>query len=160
MAFEKIPGTDAYRFVGADGKTRDAEPVATVPVDAATGNAGTLLPPGRAAAASSVPVVLSTEDLAELKRASSGATVSVASSATAVTLKAANTSRIAVTIANDSTAILYILLGTGTVSTSLYTYALPAKATVASDRTISGFTGAITGIWASANGAALVTELT
>lgn len=92
--------------------------------------------------------------------ASNGSTVAVASSATPVTIKAANANRVAVTVANDSTAILYILLGAGTVSATNYTYAIPAKGTTAADRTISGYTGIITGIWSAANGNALVTELT
>lgn len=89
-----------------------------------------------------------------------GTTTSVSSSATAVTLKAANTSRKSISIANDSTAILYVLLGTGTVSSTVYTFALDPKSAVAYDRTISGYTGAITGIWASANGFATITEFT
>lgn len=137
-----------------------AQVIGTYDIDPTTG--APIQPPanGRAAAASSRPVVLSNEDFAELKRASTGATVSVASSASAVTLKSANANRIGLTIANDSTAILYVLLGAGTVSSTNYTYALPAKGTTAADRTITGFTGIVTGIWASANGSALVTELT
>lgn len=91
---------------------------------------------------------------------STGTTTSVASSATLVTLKAANTSRKKISIANDSTAILYVLLGTGTVSTTVYSFALAAKSGVAFDRTIEGYTGVITGIWASANGFATITEFT
>lgn len=125
-----------------------------------TGGSPSFLPPGRAAAASSVPVVQSNEDLAEVRRATTGTTTSVTSSATAQTIKAANTSRAGITIANDSTAILYLLLGAGTVSATTYTYAMPPKGTVAATQVISGFTGIITGIWASANGFASVTELT
>ncbi len=92
--------------------------------------------------------------------ASAAAVTQVASSATSVALKAANANRKGITIANDSTAILYVLLGTGTASSTNYTFAIAAKATVASDRTITGYTGAIQGIWAAANGFAYVTELT
>jgi len=92
--------------------------------------------------------------------ASTGATTSVASSATVVTLKALNANRKKISIANDSTAILYVLLGAGTVSTTVYSFALAAKSGVAFDRTIEGYTGVITGIWASANGFATITEFT
>ena len=54
------------------GVKSTAELVATVAVDPATGTAQTALPPGRAAAASSVPVVLSTEDKTSLDAANSG----------------------------------------------------------------------------------------
>jgi len=91
---------------------------------------------------------------------SAGATTSVASSATAVTLKAVNANRKKISIANDSTAILYVLLGAGTVSTTVYSFALAAKSGVAFDRVIEGYTGIITGIWASANGFATITEFT
>lgn len=92
--------------------------------------------------------------------ASTAATTAVTSAAATTLLKAANTNRKGITIANDSTAILYVLLGTGTASATNYTFALAAKATVASDRTITGYTGAIQGFWAAANGFAYVTELT
>lgn len=95
-----------------------------------------------------------------LDDATAGATTSVASSATPVPIKAANTARRGIVISNDSTAILYVLLGAGTVSSSFYTYAIAAKATVAPSLNITGYKGIITGVWASANGAALVTELT
>lgn len=128
------------------------------------GSAQTTLPPGRAAAASSVPTVLSTEDFARLGTVAfgggTGATTSVTSSATALDLKAANAARVGLIIANDSTAILYVLLGSGTPSLTNYSFALPAKGTVAADRTITGYTGIVRGVWASANGAALVTEIT
>lgn len=144
--------------VSADGLTY-TDVVSTMGVDA-SGNPVSALPPGRAAATASAPAVLSNEDFAELKRASAGATVSVASSATPVTLLAANTARRGLTVANDSTSILYVLVGAGTVSAALYTYAIPAKATVATTVTIAAYTGIVTGLWATANGAALVTELT
>lgn len=88
-----------------------------------------------------------------------GATTSVASSATPVTLLAANTARRGATIVNDSTAILYGLLGAGTVSATNYTFALDGKSTVPGYYEAPfGFTGIITGIWASATGSARVTE--
>jgi hypothetical protein len=86
-----------------------------------------------------------------------GATTSVASSATPVTLKAANTARKGLTIFNDSTQVLYVLLGAGTVSSTVYTVQLSAGAYY---EVPFGFSGAVTGLWASANGNARLTEIT
>lgn len=86
----------------------------------------------------------------------------VSSSASNVTLLAANPSRQGASIYNDSTAILYIKMG-ATASTSSFTIALPAGATPAAAAFFEvpfGYTGQIDGIWASANGAARVTEYT
>ena len=84
---------------------------------------------------------------------------SVADSATTGTILASNAARKGAVITNDSTAILYLALGTGPATTTDYstrigtdeTYNVPAC-----------FTGIITGIWASdpGTGAARVTELT
>jgi hypothetical protein len=91
--------------------------------------------------------------------AATATTTSVTGSASAVTLLAANTNRTGASITNDSAAILYILLGTGTVSATNYTYAIDAKSTVPGVVEIpADWHGIITGIWASATGAARVTE--
>lgn len=92
--------------------------------------------------------------------AANGATTTVASSATPVTLKAANANRKGLVVNNDSTSILYVLLGSGTVSATNFTYALAAKGTVPSNLIINGFSGLVTGVWSAANGSAYVTELT
>jgi hypothetical protein len=83
----------------------------------------------------------------------------VASSATSVTILASNANRLGATVFNDSTQVLYLNLAGNTASATNYTvqlgpnnyYELPAAHL---------YTGAITGIWASANGNARVTELT
>lgn len=80
----------------------------------------------------------------------------VASSASNVTLAALNTARRALTIFNDSTSVLYLKMGV-TASTVSFTvkigpdeyYEIPGD-----------YTGIVDGIWASANGAAQVTEVT
>lgn len=59
-------------------------------------------------------------------------------------------------IHNDSTAILYVKFGT-TATTSSYTVKMVADAYY---EVPFGYTGRIDGIWASANGAARVTEIT
>lgn len=99
--------------------------------------------------------------MATYPSAQNGNTTSVASSAAAVTLLPANNLRQGATISNNSTAILYVLLGNGTVSASNFTVAMAGNANgVAYYEAPYGFLGTITGLWASANGAALVTELT
>lgn len=82
----------------------------------------------------------------------------VASSASSVTLLAANAARQGAVIMNDSTAILYIKFG-ATASATSFTYKLNGGETWESPPAPI-YTGIITGIWASANGAARVTELT
>lgn len=146
-------------FVLGQPVTTD-NPVPTTTTPTGTQNAAITSPLGRRAATTAVSNALSQEDFDELKRSSNGTTVVVTSVATVATLKAANTARKAITVANDSTSILYILLGAGTVSATNYTFALSAKGTVAASLMISDYTGIITGIWASANGFATVTELT
>lgn len=80
---------------------------------------------------------------------------SVAGSATSVQLLAANTARKGVTIYNDSTAILYLKLGT-TASTTSYNLQMVALSYY---ELPFGYTGRIDGIWASAAGNARISEL-
>lgn len=95
-----------------------------------------------------------------LTEATSGtATVtSVADTAFNATLKAANTSRKGLAITNDSSARLYIKLGT-TASTTDYTVSLAQHGYY---EVPFGYTGQVDGIWASdpGDGGARVTELT
>ena len=85
-----------------------------------------------------------------------GTTTSVASSATNVTLLAANASRFGAMIFNDSTAILYVKFG-ATASATSYTVKMDAGDYF---EVPYEFVGQIDGIWASANGYARVTEVT
>ncbi len=88
---------------------------------------------------------------------SSSAVTSVSSSASSVSLLASNSSRKNATFYNDSTQILYLKLG-ATASSTSYTvqiaangyYELPVGKI---------YTGAVDGIWASANGNVRITEL-
>ncbi|WP_269929972.1 hypothetical protein [Aminobacter sp. HY435] len=93
-------------------------------------------------------------------QANVGAVSVVASSATLVTLLAANRNRLGAVITNDSTAVLTIKLGVG-ASQSDYTVKLAPSATgvPASYELPFGYVGVVTGLWASANGDAKVTEL-
>lgn len=85
----------------------------------------------------------------------------VASSASSVTLLAANALRKGATIVNDSTAILFVKFGS-TASTTSFTVELPARSATASSyyEVPFSYSGVITGIWASATGSARVTEIT
>lgn len=78
----------------------------------------------------------------------------VSGSATSVTVLASNTGRLGATVVNDSTAVLYLNFG-GTASTTSYTYKMNPAAVV---EVPFGYTGILTGLWASATGAARVTE--
>lgn len=79
----------------------------------------------------------------------------VASSATNVTLLAANTARLGATIFNDSTQVLYVKFG-ATASATSYTVQIAAGGYYEVPQPV--FTGKLDGIWASANGNARVTE--
>ena len=83
-----------------------------------------------------------------------------ASSASSVTVLAANAARNGYTVCNSSTQILY-LAKAATATTGSYTLALPAAGTVptcVSEDGLTVYRGILTGIWASANGNAVVTE--
>lgn len=89
----------------------------------------------------------------------STATVSrVADTATSTILKTANTGRISLTIVNDASTTLFVLKGSGTVTTTNYTYRLDQYDTV----TIDDWAGQVNGLWETdANdGGAQVTEVT
>lgn len=89
--------------------------------------------------------------------AATAATLSnVTSSATVVTLVAANTSRKDLLIFNESTAVLYVKFGS-VASTSSYTVQLPANGYFEITKPV--YQGIVTGIWAAANGFARITEI-
>ncbi len=89
-------------------------------------------------------------------RAATGTRTSVAAAAVDTLLLAANANRISCVIYNDSTAALYVGIGTTAASTSNFTFKLDAGG-VYEDY---DFTGQIRGIWASATGNARITEKT
>jgi hypothetical protein len=86
----------------------------------------------------------------------SSSVTSVASSATNVQLLASNTSRKAFSVYNESTAILYLKLGT-TASLTSYTLQIPTNSYYESQDLI--YTGEVDAIWSAANGSARITEL-
>ena len=90
--------------------------------------------------------------------ASTATLANVAGSASSVTIAAANTDRKGLVIVNDSTAILYLKFG-ATASATSFTYKLNGGETYEASGPAL-YTGRVDGIWASATGAARVTELT
>lgn len=85
---------------------------------------------------------------------------SVASSASSVTILAANPNRRGASIANTSTAILYLRLNdAGGAATATTAHSVQMASNTYFEVPF-GYTGVITGIWASANGQANVTEFT
>jgi len=89
--------------------------------------------------------------------AATGTKSNVVSNASSVTILASNTSRKGAMIYNDSTQVLYLDLSGGTASSSSYSVQIPAQGFFE----LPGpaiYNGLITGIWASANGSAHVTE--
>ena len=91
------------------------------------------------------------------KRADAATMANVDSSASSVTLAAANAKRMGMVVHNDSSAILYIAYA-ATASTTVHTYEVAADGMWEMPSTLL-YTGVISAIWASANGAARVTEL-
>lgn len=87
---------------------------------------------------------------------STSATVTeVSSSATTVTLQAANGSRRGLLVFNESTKNLYVKLGAGATSTS-FSVKLSARGYF---EVPGNYTGIVTGVWDAANGSAWVTEI-
>lgn len=87
-----------------------------------------------------------------------GTSTQVASGTGAVTILAANTARYGASVANDDANALYLLLGAGTVSATVYTVKLYTDDFY---EVPYGFTGILTGIWAGdGSGSARVTEYT
>jgi hypothetical protein len=85
-----------------------------------------------------------------------GNATTVNSNTSTVTLLAANASRLGATVYNESTAVLFLKLGAGAAAGSYTTQVQPG----AYYEVPANYAGVITGLWASANGAARVTELT
>lgn len=127
-------------LIAAQATLAQTQPVslATVPSHAVT-NAGTF-------AVQNTPAVVAT-----------ATTTQPASSATVVTILASNASRKQAMIYNDSTQILYLKFG-ATATTTDHTVQMAAASYYELPAPV--FTGILTGLWASANGSARVTELT
>lgn len=112
-------------------------------------------PNGQALMVGSSPVVLASDQTPLVT--ATGTKSSVAGAAVSTTLLAANSSRKGATIYNDSTVILYLDLSGGTASSTSYSVQVPAQGYFELPPQPM-YTGAITGIWASATGNARITE--
>lgn len=86
-----------------------------------------------------------------------GTNSTVAASATSVTILSSNAGRLGASIFNDSTVALYLDLSGGTATTSSFTVKVAADGYY---EVPFGYTGTITGLWASATGNARVTQMT
>lgn len=113
---------------------------------------------GQKTSVNSFAVVLASDETVPvaLPVSSTATLTSVASSASSVTLLAASGTTKSWIIVNDSTSILYVAFS-ATATTSAYTSKMFPNAQLSSDLT---YTGVISGIWATANGSARVTQLT
>lgn len=121
-------------YVGADGLPKLVSPSQPLPSGAGGGN-----PAGDGAS-------------------NTGTSTQVASATSPTTILAANAARYGATVFNDDANTLYLLLGSGTVSATVYTVQV-----LSGDYfpVPYGFTGIITGLWAAdGSGSARVTEFT
>lgn len=102
------------------------------------------------------PLPVAVSSLAAPTGPTTGTETSVSGSASSVTILAANANRKGAVIVNDSTATLYLLLSDDTATSSKYTFKLLQDDSVTLEP--GDYTGKVVGIWASATGAARVTE--
>ncbi len=105
-----------------------------------------------------ITTITNTVNTKEVK-AATGANTSVNDTASSVTILAANANRLGATVSNDSSATLFLLLGSTTASATNYTVKVVSNSYY---EVPFGFTGQLTGIWATDpnDGAARVTEIT
>jgi hypothetical protein len=95
-----------------------------------------------------------------IERAATATQATVASSASSVTIQAANTSRRKLVVINDSaSATLYLRFNASAATTANHTYQLLAGETLIEDGP-GLYTGEVRGIWSAAVGNARVTEFT
>lgn len=150
-----VAGYDAVRITGLAAMTGSVT-VTLYAVELGGGVSG-----GSAGGGGAVTIASGAdEDLATLLTTigapSTGTQSNVASSATDVTILASNANRKGAYVYNDSTQVLYLLLSNATSSATVFTQKMAAGD--AFSLAPGTYTGAIKGIWASANGSARVTE--
>lgn len=105
------------------------------------------------------PLVTSGSASAPIPASTTGTITSVASSATNVLLLAANAGRKGAAFYNESSAVLLLALSASASSATAYTVQIPGGAYYELPYEGAIYTGAINGIWASANGNVRITEL-
>lgn len=124
---------------------------------------GAALSEGQKTSAASIPVVIASDQSSIAVTStpptppSTATLTNVASSATSVSILASQVGRKKFFITNLSTSSLYLAFA-ATASPTAFTILLPAGGSYES--ALYDYTGAISGIWSSANGFAYVTEVT
>lgn len=101
------------------------------------------------------PLPAGNNNLGTVNKSLTPSQTTVGSSTSSVILLSPNAARIGATIFNNSTAILYLILGP-TASSSSFTVLINSQGYY---ETPFGYGGTIAGIWASVSGSALITEL-
>jgi len=110
MAIENI--YDGGSFINEAGQRQGIQVVKAISTDPATGNPQTGLAPGRAPAAASVPVVLSSEDFARISQTYRRATAVGATAGDAVLVTGVTTAgTVSLTLANGGTAVVSVPIG-------------------------------------------------
>ena len=125
--------------------------------DGANSRFATVKAPSTAAVATDPALVVARSPNDRSLVAAAATLTNVASSASSVSLLAANTARRGLIVYNDSTQTLYLKFGV-TASTTSFTYLMTPKSTL--EMILPIYQVAIDGVWASANGSARITELT
>jgi hypothetical protein len=92
-------------------------------------------------------------------RASTSAVTTVSSTTTSTAILTSSSARLGAFIVNNSTAILYLLYGTGTASNAAGGYSVSVAISGGVHEVFAGYTGQINGIWAAANGYCNITSL-
>jgi hypothetical protein len=143
-----LPSNDAQTALRVEGLSGGvAASVTTTQLPAAL---------GATTKAGSVSVTIATD-----QAPSTGTQSIVAGSATPVTILAANASRKGAAVFNDSSALLYLLVGSGTCSATVHTVQLAGGQYYELPLCTGGVpTVILAGMWASATGSARVTEWT
>lgn len=136
-------------FLGLDGRARTVSKSEPLPVDIGSATLSVTADGVEIKNDSGSPIPTSVA-------ARTPTTTSVASSATSVTILAANANRRGFSISNVSTAKLYLSFSTPATTANCF-IEVPAGAFLLLDQQLI-VGSAIYGIWASANGAAQVTE--
>lgn len=112
---------------------------------------------GPKTAANSIPVTLASDETLTT-RPGTGTQSIVADAATSTTILAANTARKGASVFNDSTEVLYLLVGAGTASATVFSVKMQPSDYF---EVPFGYTGILVGIWAAnASGSARVMEYT
>jgi hypothetical protein len=149
--------SDGSGPVTVDGTVTISDGSGPVTVDGTVAVSGTVPVSGPVTDAEIRATPLPVSGTVAVSGPSGATTANVAAAITTNTVLAANAARRGATVWNDSTAILYLRFGTFGASPTTATVKLVADAYF---EVPFGYTGAIQGIWAAANGAARVTELT